>query len=82
MINMSRMLMCPTSMIVLMDDTNFDFDQEAGDNLATRGDRTIGQAETGSAFLCTVLLAVTMSGEKLPLYMIFKGKDTRGIRVW
>jgi hypothetical protein len=65
-----------------MDETNFDFDQEAGETLANRGDRTIGQAVTGSAKCCTVLLAVTMYGGKLPPYIIFKGKDTRGSRVW
>jgi hypothetical protein len=60
--------------IVSMDKTNSDVDQEAGDTLANLGDRTIGQAVTGSANFCTVLLAVTMSGEKLTPYFIFKGK--------
>jgi hypothetical protein len=68
--------------IFSMNDTNFDFDQEAGETLSNRGDRTIGQAVTGSVNSCTVLLAVKMSGEKLPPYIIFKGKDTRGSRVW
>jgi hypothetical protein len=67
--------------IVSMDETNFDFDQEAGETLANRGHRTIGQAVTGSVNRCTVLLTVTMSGEKLPPNIIFKGKDTRGSRV-
>jgi hypothetical protein len=67
--------------IVPMDETNFDFDQEEGENLANRGDRTIGQAVTGSANRCTVLIAVTMSGEKMPPCIIFKGKDTRCSRV-
>jgi hypothetical protein len=72
---------CPED-IVSMEETNFDFDQEAGETLANRGDRTSGQAVTGSANRCTVLLAVTMSGGKLPPYIIFKGKDARGSRVW
>jgi transposase-like protein len=63
--------------IVSMDETNLDFDQEAGETLANRGDITIGQAVIGIANRCTVLLAVTMSGKKLPPYIIFKGKDTR-----
>jgi hypothetical protein len=50
--------------------------------LANQGDKTIGCAVTGSANRCTVLLVCTMSGEKLPPYIIFKGKDTRGSRVW
>jgi hypothetical protein len=48
--------------IVSMDETNFDSNQEAGETLANRGDRTIGQVVTESANRCTVLLAVTMSG--------------------
>jgi hypothetical protein len=66
---------------ISMDETNFDFDQEAGENLANRGDRKIGQAVTGSANRCTVIISVTMSGEKLPTYIIFKGVNTRGSRV-
>jgi hypothetical protein len=65
--------------IVSMDETNFD--QKAGETLASRGDRTIGQAVTGSANRCTVLLAVTMYGGKLPPCIVFKGNDTRGSRV-
>jgi hypothetical protein len=49
--------------IISMDNTNFDFDQEAGYTLANRGDRTIGRAVTGSANRRTVLFAVTMSGK-------------------
>jgi hypothetical protein len=68
--------------IASIDETNFDFDQKAGETLATRGQKTIAQAVSGSANRATVLLGVTMSGEKLPPYIIFKGKDTRGSRVW
>jgi hypothetical protein len=68
--------------IVSNDETNFDFDQASGKTLANRGDKTIGCDVTGSANRCTVLLACTMSGENLPPYIIFKGKDTRGSHVW
>jgi hypothetical protein len=50
--------------------------------LANRGYKTSGCAVKRSANRCTVLLACTMSGEKIPPYIIFKGKDTRGSRVW
>jgi hypothetical protein len=50
--------------IVSTDETNFYFDQEAGETLANHGDRTIGRAATGGANHCTAILAVTMSGEK------------------
>jgi hypothetical protein len=72
---------CPQD-IVSIDETNFDFDQASGETLANRGDKTSGCAVTGSANRCTVLLSCTMSGEKLPPYIIFKVKDTRGSRVW
>jgi hypothetical protein len=68
-----------------MDKTNFDFDQEAGETLANCGDRTIGQSVKGSANRCIVLFAVTMSGKKLPPYIIFKGKyriGGGGVREW
>jgi hypothetical protein len=68
--------------IVRIDETSFYFDQASGETLAYRGDKTIGCAVTGSANRCTVLLACKISGEKLPPYIIFKGKDTRGSHVW
>jgi hypothetical protein len=68
--------------IVSMGETNFDFDQESGETLTNRGNRMIGQLVTGSVNRCTVLLDVAMSGEKLPPYIIFHGKDTKGHRVW
>jgi hypothetical protein len=53
-----------------MDETNCDFDQESGDTLVNRGDRTIGQSVTGSVNGCTVLLAVsTFSKNLLPYNM-------------
>jgi hypothetical protein len=51
--------------IVSIDETNFDFDQASGETLANRGYKTTGCAVTVSANRCTVLLACTMSGEKL-----------------
>jgi hypothetical protein len=60
--------------IVSMEETNFDFDQQAGETLTNCDNVTIDH--------CTVLLAVTMSGEKLPPYIFLKGKDTIGSRVW
>jgi hypothetical protein len=68
--------------IVSIDETNFDFDQAWGETFANRRDKTSGCAVTGSANRCTVLIACTISREKLPPYIIFKGKDTRGSRVW
>jgi hypothetical protein len=64
---------CP-QYIVSMDDTNSDFDQEAGETLVNRGDIMIGQSVTGSANRCTVLLAVIMSGKKCHLTLSRRGK--------
>jgi hypothetical protein len=63
---------CPED-IVLMDETSFDFNQEAGETLANRGDRTIGQVVTGIVKCCTVLLAVTVSGKKCHLTLSLRG---------
>jgi hypothetical protein len=58
-----------------IDETNFNFDQASGETLDNRGDKMSGCAVTGSANRFTVLLACTMSGEKLPAYIIFKEKQ-------
>jgi hypothetical protein len=68
--------------IALMEETNFDFDQEAGETFSNLGDITIWQSVAGIVICCTVLLDVTMSGGKNPPSIIFKGKYTRGTRVW
>jgi transposase-like protein len=60
--------------IVNMDETNIKFDMVGTTTLASRGSRTIAIKTTGSPNRCTVLLAVTMSGQKLPPFVIFKGK--------
>jgi hypothetical protein len=62
--------------IVNIHETNVDFDLVSGSTLAGRGEKTIGCATTGSSSRCTVLLGVTMDGEKLPSYIIFKGANT------
>jgi SPX domain protein involved in polyphosphate accumulation len=63
--------------IISIDETNLYFDQALGETLADQGEKMIGCAVTGSVNLYTILLACTVSGEKLPPYIIFKGKDTR-----
>jgi hypothetical protein len=62
--------------IVNIDETNIDFDLVSGATLAGRGDRTVACATTGSSNRCTVMLGVTMDGEKLPPFVIFKGANT------
>jgi hypothetical protein len=62
--------------IVNIDETNINFDLISGATLAGYGERTIGCAATGSSNRCIVLLGVTMDGEKLPPFIIFKGANT------
>jgi hypothetical protein len=62
--------------IVNIDETNIDFDLVSGSTLAGRGDCTVACATTGSSNRCTVMLGVTMDGEKLPSFVIFKGANT------
>ena len=59
--------------IVNMDETNFYFDSPSDTTLAKKGAKTIGISDTGSSSRCTVMLAVTLSGQKLPPMIIFKG---------
>ena len=60
--------------IVNMDETNFHFDSPCKETLAIKGSKTISIKTSGSNARCTVILAVTMSGEKLKPFVIFKGK--------
>jgi hypothetical protein len=62
--------------IVNIGKTNIDFDLVSGATLAGCGDRTIACATTGGSNRCTVMLGVTMDGEKLPPFVIFKGANT------
>ena len=61
-------------MVVNMDETNVYFDMHGEITLARRGERTISVRTTGSNARCTVCLAVSKSGVKLPPLVIFKGK--------
>ena len=42
--------------------------------LAEKGDKTVSLKTTGTSMRCTVLLGVTISGEKLTPLVVFKGK--------
>jgi DDE superfamily endonuclease len=63
----------PKDCVVNMDETNMYFDQKGRLTLANKGDKTINATGTGSSQRCTVVLAATLSGEKLPPFVIFKG---------
>ena len=51
--------------VVNIDETNIFFDMEGGLTLAEKGDKTVSLKTKGTSMRCTVLLGVTMNGEKL-----------------
>jgi DDE superfamily endonuclease len=60
--------------VVNIDETNIFFDMEGGLTLAEKGDKTVSLKTTGNSMRCTVLVGVTMNGEKLTPLVVFKGK--------
>lgn len=69
--------------IVNIDETNIQFDMTGSVTLANQGTRTISVRSSGASSRCTVLLGVTLSGRKLPPFIIFKGKSNGRIsREW
>ena len=65
--------------VVNIDETNINFDIESGLTLATKGDKTVSLKTTGTSMRCTVLLGVTLNGEKLSPLVVFKGQPNRRI---
>jgi hypothetical protein len=61
--------------IVNIDETNVEFELVSGSTLAGRGEKTSGCATMGCSSRCTLLLGVTMYGEKLHPYTIYKGAN-------
>ena len=60
--------------VVNMDKTNFYFDSPSPHTIAKKGAKTVSLKKNRTSGRCTVLLAVTLSGIKLPDFVIFKGK--------
>lgn len=72
-----------SSSMVNIDETSVYFDMNGAVALAGRGSRTVSVRCTGSSQRCSILLGVTKSGEKLPPFLIFKGKPNGRIaREW
>jgi hypothetical protein len=68
-----RLLGMPTGNIINMDQTNLPFDNPYKTTYARRGSRTVNMKTTGSSLRCSVALAVTLDGRKLPPMIVFKG---------
>ena len=60
--------------MVNIDETNIFFDMESGLTLANKGDKTVSLRTTGTSMWCTMLLGVTLNGEKLTPLVVFKGQ--------
>jgi DDE superfamily endonuclease len=60
--------------VVNTDETNFFFDMESRLTLANKGDKTVSLKTTGTSIWCTMLLGVTLNGEKLTPLVVFKGQ--------
>ena len=67
--------------VVNMDETNVDFDMVSATTLDEKGARSVSVKSTGSTQRCTVILAVTARGVKLPPLCIFKGVDNDRSRI-
>ncbi len=65
----------PTGSVVNMDEISTRFDAVPTVTLNNRGARTVRVLSTGNTSRCTVLLAVSMDGTKLPPLIIFKGRE-------
>jgi transposase-like protein len=70
----------PKSHIVSIDETNIYFDMVGSTTLANRGSRTVSIKSSGTSARCSIILGVTMDGQKLPPFIIFKGKVNGRIR--
>ena len=71
----------PFDHVVNWDEKNVDFSTKSNYTLSECGSRTVSIRSAQSSQRATVMLGVSMCGEKLPPYVIFKGKDTARSRI-
>ena len=77
----ARMLGVKKCNIYNADQTNVPFSMESVYTYADCGSRTVSVKAVDSSNRCTVMLAGSLTGEKVIPYIVFKGKDTRGSTV-
>jgi hypothetical protein len=58
------------NIVLNLDETNIDFDETSGKTLAEIGTRSVSGKINGHSGRATVVLCVTMSGDKLPAFVI------------
>ncbi len=59
------------------DETNMYFSPQPTSTYAPRGSKTVSIRGADSSSRCTIMLGVSMTGKKLPPFVIFKGKNVR-----
>jgi hypothetical protein len=64
--------------IVNIDETNVDFDMPSTTTLNRRGHRTISITGSGRNQRATILLGMSLSGENLPLFIVFQDYEVDG----
>ena len=68
------MMRLPPELIVNIDETDVPFDNPQATTLARRGARSVNIASNACANRATAILGVSLAGEKLPVFLIFKAK--------
>jgi len=61
------------NIVLNIDETNIDFDETSGKTLAKIGTRSVSGKINGHSSRATVVLCITISGDKLPAFAIWKG---------
>jgi DDE superfamily endonuclease len=78
-----RMLDIPYENVANFDETNLDFDVDGGPTLNAKGAKTVGVKGAKSSDRATAFLGVSMMGECLPPFIIWKGSDNKRTgRIW
>ena len=71
----NRFLEVDPSLVYNVDETNVFFSQQTPFTYAQRGSRTVSVKSVNSSSRCTAMLGGSMSGKKLPPFIIFKGTN-------
>ncbi len=72
-----RLLGVDCSDVYNADETNMYFSPQPTSTYAPRGSRTVSIKGADSSSRCTVMLGASMTGKKLPPFLIFRGKNER-----
>lgn len=68
----------PTALQINMDETNIQFDPDTKTSFAPKGAKVVVVSKPTTTECCTAMLAVSVSGAKLPPMVVFKGAEKGG----